>query len=201
MHALGRAYAANRQMPEAIAAWRKAVEKGSTAAMIELGLALSSGAGGTKDQEQGRAHIERAAQAGDPRAIAHLMTQGGSGAAPSDPVKARAMFSAAAERNSAEAQFQLGIMSAEGVGGSKDDVAARALFEKAAAQNHAGALEWLGAFAHSGRGGPKDEAAAKTYYERAAALGNPNAKAALERIRCPYVLKNKQGEVWSNLCL
>src|ERR1700734_2473615 len=36
MYQLGRAYAANRQMPEAIAAWRKAADKGSSAAMVEL---------------------------------------------------------------------------------------------------------------------------------------------------------------------
>jgi len=35
---LGRAYAANRQMNEAIAAWRKAADKGSTSAMVELGV-------------------------------------------------------------------------------------------------------------------------------------------------------------------
>src|ERR1041385_1391561 len=37
MYELGRAYAANKQMPEAVAAWRKAADKGSTAAMVELG--------------------------------------------------------------------------------------------------------------------------------------------------------------------
>ncbi|HEY3223388.1 MAG TPA: sel1 repeat family protein, partial [Pseudolabrys sp.] len=40
---LGRAYAANRQMAEAIGAWRKAVDKGSTAAMVELGVLLGTG--------------------------------------------------------------------------------------------------------------------------------------------------------------
>src|ERR1022692_3736983 len=34
MYQLGRAYAANRQMPDAIAAWRKAADKGSTSAMV-----------------------------------------------------------------------------------------------------------------------------------------------------------------------
>jgi hypothetical protein len=33
MYQLGRAYAANRQLPEAIGAWRKAADKGSTSAM------------------------------------------------------------------------------------------------------------------------------------------------------------------------
>src|ERR1700752_3845259 len=33
---VGRAYAANRQMPEAVGVYRKAAEKGSSAAMVEL---------------------------------------------------------------------------------------------------------------------------------------------------------------------
>jgi TPR repeat protein len=89
---------------------------------------------------------------------------------------------------------------AEGIGGPKDDVAARALFEKAAAQNHPGALERIGAFAQAGRGGPQDSAAAKAYYERAAALGNDDAKAALKRADCPMVIKDKRGNLVTNLC-
>ena len=89
------------------------------------------------------------------------------------------MFTQAAEGGSAEAQYQLGLMTSDGVGGPRDDVAARAWFEKAAAQGHAGALERMGAFAQSGRGGPQDANAAKAYYEKAAALGNEDAKAAL----------------------
>jgi TPR repeat protein len=38
MYQLGRAYAANRQTAEAMAAWRKAADKGSTSAMVELGV-------------------------------------------------------------------------------------------------------------------------------------------------------------------
>src|SRR5262249_28718724 len=106
----------------------------------------------------------------------------------------------AAEGNSAEAQYQLGMMSAEGVGGPRDDAAARAWFERAAAQDHAGALERMGEFAKSGRGGPEDTAAAKTYYERAAALGNEEAKSALKRAQCPFAIKDKRGNLVSNLC-
>ena len=96
------------------------------------------------------------------------------------------MLMKAAEANSAEAQFQLGVMYAEGTGGPKDDVAARAMFEKAAAQNHAEALDWLGSFVLSGRGGPQDTKAAKGYYEQAAALGNEDAKAAVKRLECSH---------------
>ena len=198
MYQLGRAYAANRQAAEALAAYRKAADKGSSAAMVELGVMYGTGAGVPRDQAKARDLFERAANAGNPRGVTNLAAIDGGAA--SNPAEARAMLTKAAEANSAEAQFQLGLMYAQGTGGAKDDVAARALFEKAAAQNHPLALEWLGALAQSGRGGAQDTRAAKSYYERAAALGDEDAKAALKRLDCPYVLKNKRGEVWSNLC-
>jgi len=92
------------------------------------------------------------------------------------------------------------LMLASGNGGEKDVVAARALFEKAAAQNHPGALKRMGAFAREGRSGPKDKDAAKTHYERAAALGDEDARKALERLRCPYAIKDKQGKLVTTLC-
>ena len=198
LYELGRAYAANRQLPEAMSAYRKAADKGSTSAMVELGVLLGTGSGVPKDQAEARKLFERAAEGGNPRGITNLAAL--SGGAPSDPVKARALLSRAAETNSAEAQYQLGLMTADGIGGPKDDVAARALFEKAAAQGHAGALERMGAFAQSGRGGPEDKSAAKAYYEKAAALGNEEAKAALKRAECPYVIKDKRGNFVTNLC-
>ena len=91
-------------------------------------------------------------------------------------------------------------MMADGTGGAKDDVGARILFEKAAAQNHAGALERMGAFTQQGRGGPKDSDAAKAYYQRAAALGDEDAKKALKRMECPYAIKDKRGNLVTNLC-
>ena len=199
MYELGRAYAANRQLPEAMGAWRKAADKGSTSAMVELGVLLGTGNGVVKDPAEAHKLLERAAQAGNPRGVTNLAALSGSGA-PSDPVKARALLSKAAETNSPEAQYQLGLMAADGVGGPKDDVAARALFEKAAEQGHAGALERLGAFAQSGRGGPQDASVAKAYYEKAAALGNEDAKAALKRVECPYVIKDKNGKFVTSLC-
>ena len=200
LYALGRAYAANRQMPEAIGAYRKAADKGSTSAMVELGVLYGTGTGVAKDDTQARKLFERAAEGGNPRGVTNLAALSKTDGAPSDPVKARALLEKAAESNSAEAEYQLGLMTADGVGGPKDDVAARALFEKAAAQDHPGALERMGAFAKDGRGGPKDASAAKTYYEKAAALGNADAKAALKRAECPYVIKDKQGKFVSNLC-
>jgi TPR repeat protein len=187
-------------MPEAVSAYRKAADKGSTSAMVELGVLLATGAGVPKDEAQARKLFERAADAGNPRGVTNLAALSNGAATPEDPGKARALLSKAAEKNSAEAQYQLGLMIAEGVGGPQDDAAARALFEKAAAQDHPGALERMGAFAHSGRGGPQDSGAAKAYYEKASALGNEDAKAALKRMECSWVIKDKRGNVVTNLC-
>jgi len=198
LYQLGRAYAANKQMPEAIAAYRKAADKGNSSAMVELGVMFGTGAGVPKDQAQARKLFERAAEAGNARGVTNLAAL--SGGAPSDPIKARVLLAKAAETNSAEAQYQLGLMTADGVGGPKDDVAARALFEKAAAQGHAGAMVQMGAFVQSGRGGVQDSNAAKAYYEKAAALGNEDAKAALKRAECPYAIKDKNGKFVTNLC-
>ena len=198
LYELGRAYAANRQIREAMSAWHKAADKGSTSAMVELGVMLGTGNGVAKDPAEARKLFERAAEAGNPRGVTNLAAL--SGGAASDPIKARALLSKTAETNSAEAQYQLGLMTADGVGGPKDDAAARTLFEKAAAQGHPAAMERMGAFAQSGRGGPQDSGAAKSYYEKAAALGNEDAKAALKRVECPYVIKDKNGKLVTNLC-
>jgi len=198
LYQLGRAYAANRQMPEALRAYRQAADKGSTSAMVELGVMLGTGAGVPKDQAAARALFERAAKAGNPRGIMNLGATRGS--SPSDPREARALLAKAAEANSAEAQFQMGIMLAEGTGGPKDNVAARALSEKAAAQGHSDAMMWAGGFAQIGRGGPEDSRAARSYYEKAAALGNEDAKTRLKNMDCPYVLKDKRGNVMTHLC-
>jgi TPR repeat protein len=198
MFELGRAYAASQKTADAIAAWRKAADKGSTSAMVELGVLYATGSGVVKDEGQARKLFERAAEAGNPRGVSNLAALGGA-STPSDPARSRELLAKAAETN-AEAQYQLGMMLAEGTGGPKDDTGARALFEKAAAQNHAGALEQLGVFAEGGRGGPKDVEAAKSYYQRAADLGDDNAKAALKRMQCPFAIKDKRGNLVTNLC-
>jgi TPR repeat protein len=102
MYQLGGAYAANRQQPQAIDAWRKAADKGSTSAMVELGVLYGTGAGVARDEAQARKLFERAAAAGNPRSISNLAAL--SGAASADPVQARSLL--AGETN-AEAQYQL----------------------------------------------------------------------------------------------
>jgi uncharacterized protein len=198
LYQLGRAHAANQQLPEAMTAWRKAADKGSSSAMVELGVLYGIGSGVAQDEAQARRLFERAAEAGNPRGVTNLAALSGGGAS-TDPARARELLAKTAQSN-AEAQYQLGMMMAEGEGGPRDDGAARALFEKAAAQGHAGALERMGAFAQAGRGGPQDSAVAKDYYGKAAALGNEEAKAALRRASCPIRIKDKRGNLVSDLC-
>ena len=200
LYELGRAYGAGRQWPDAAAAYGKAAEQGSTAAMVELGVMLANGTGVAKDEAAARTFFQRAAEAGNPRGATNLAAISGDGGMPSDPNEARALLTKAAATNSAEAEFQLGLMMANGTGGPQDDAGARALFQSAGAQNHAAALEWLASFEEAGRGGPQDKNAAKADYERAAALGDDNAKTALERLKCPLVVTTKRGEVWTHLC-
>jgi TPR repeat protein len=198
LYQLGRAYAAGRQWPEAVGAYRKAADKGSTTAMVELGVMYGTGTGVPKDEAQARRLFERAAQAGNPRGVSNLAAL--TGDTTGNPAATRPLLLKSAEAGSPEAQYQLGLMAADGIGEPQDDAAARAWFQKAAAQDHPGALERMGAFAQSGRGGPRDASAARAYYEKAAALGNATAKAALESARCPHVIRDKAGKVVTNLC-
>jgi len=87
MYQLGRAYASSGQMPEAIAAWRKAADKGSSSAMVELGVAYGTGTGVARDAAQARKLFERAAEAGNPRGVSNLAALGGG--APADPARSR----------------------------------------------------------------------------------------------------------------
>src|SRR5439155_26968677 len=106
MYQLGRGYAANRQMPEAVAAWSKAADKGSTSAMVELGVIYGTGSGVARDEAQARKLFERAAEAGNPRGVSHLAALGGGAGAAANPARARELLSKAADTN-AEAQYQL----------------------------------------------------------------------------------------------
>ena len=200
LYQLGRAYAANRQMPEAIAAWRKAADKGSTSAMVELGVLYGTGAGRRQGRSPG-AKAVRARRRSRQSARRQQSCRARSAAAARRRIRrARGSCLAKAAETNAEAQYQLGLMLADGTGGAKDDAGARSLFEKAAAQNHAGALERMGAFTRRAAAGRRIRSAAKAYYERAAALGDEDAKKALKRIECPYAIKDKRGNLVTNLC-
>jgi len=198
---LGRAYEFNRQPAEAASAYSKAADLGSTSAMVGLGGLYAGGTGIEKNEGEARKLFEQAANAGNAVAMTNLGSLYGQGlGVPVDFATARSWFAKAAAANSAEAMFQLGLMTQDGDGGSKDDVAAKVLFEKAAALNHAGAIERLGAYAEAGRAGPKDAKAAIAFYRKAATLGDEDAAEALQRMKCPFTLKDKNGKAAGSIC-
>src|SRR5258705_4011618 len=67
LYQLGRAYAAGGQMPDAIAAWRKAADKGSSSAMVELGVLYGTRSGVAPGETPARQKIQRPAPARQPR--------------------------------------------------------------------------------------------------------------------------------------
>jgi uncharacterized protein len=198
---LGRAYEFSHQPAEALRAYRKAVDMGSTTAMVGLGGMFAKGSGIKANPAEARKLFERAAAAGNATGMNNLGSVYGAGmGVPVDFAKAREWFAKAAAANSSEAMFQLGLMTEDGDGGPKDDAAAKAWFEKAAALDNANALERLGAYAEAGRAGPKDQAAAIAFYKKAAGLGDDDAREALQRLRCPFTLKDKNGKVAGSIC-
>ena len=115
LYQLGRAYAANGQWAKALATIRKAPDRGSTSAMVELGVMLAMGTGGPKDEAGARKLFERAAEAGNPRGATNLAAPSERHGVPSDPAKTRAVLEKGVEANSAEAHYQLGLIMAEGI--------------------------------------------------------------------------------------
>ena len=128
---LGRAYEFNHQAAEALQAYRKAIDMGSTSAMVGIGGMYAHGSGVKANPAEARKWIERAAAAGDPTGMANLGAIYGSGmGVPVDFAKSRAWYTKAAAANSSEAMFQLGMMTQDGDGGPKDDAAAQGVVRK-----------------------------------------------------------------------
>lgn len=100
-----------------------------------------------------------------------------------DLESAAAWFFRAAEQGHAAAQFNLGLMYAEGQGVSKDSTKAVELFTKAAEQGNVDAQNNLGVMYFVGEGASRDIDKAKQWFEKAAAQGNEEAKGNLEALQ------------------
>ncbi|SOD42673.1 tetratricopeptide repeat protein [Nitrosovibrio sp. Nv4] len=100
-----------------------------------------------------------------------------------DPVTAAAWFHRSAAQGYADAQFNLGLMYANGEGVAKDPAKAVELFQKAADQGNVDAQNNLGVMYYAGEGVPRDEAKAKEWFKKAAAQGNADAQANLDAMK------------------
>ncbi len=100
-----------------------------------------------------------------------------------DPELAAGWFFRAAEQGLADAQFNLGLMYANGEGVEKDMMQAVELFKKAAEQGHVDAQNNLGAMYFTGEGVERNVKKAIEWFEKAAAQGNVDAQANLDAIK------------------
>ena len=143
-------------------------------------------------EEKFKAFLEKA-KAGDPAAQTGLGVMYYTGEAVSknlsgqilenDPEMAAGWFFRAAEQGYADAQFNLGLLYANGEGVPQDMHQAAELFRKAAEQGHVDAQNNLGALYFTGEGVEQDEKKAIEWFEKAAAQGNEEARANLDAIK------------------
>ncbi len=90
-----------------------------------------------------------------------------------------AWYRRAAEQGDARAQYNLGVMYAEGLGVPQDAAAAVAWYRRAAEQGDATAQNNLGAMYAEGLGVPQDAVEAVAWYRRAAEQGDATAQSNL----------------------
>jgi TPR repeat protein len=100
-----------------------------------------------------------------------------------DPATAAAWFHRSAAQGYADAQFNLGLMYANGEGVPQDPGKAVELFKQAADQGNVDAQNNLGVMYYSGEGVPRDPDKAKEWFSKAATQGNEDAKANLEAMK------------------
>lgn len=143
-------------------------------------------------EEKFKSFLEKA-KAGDPVAQTGLGVMYYTGEAVSknlsgqilenDPEMAAGWFFRAAEQGYADAQFNLGLLYANGEGVPQDMKQTAELFRKAAEQGHVDAQNNLGALYFTGEGVERDENKAIEWFEKAAAQGNEEARANLDAIK------------------
>ncbi len=154
---------------------------------------IPGGFGDVKAAEEKFKALMADAKAGDPAAQNSLGVMYYTGEAVSknlsgkvldnDPELAAGWFYRAAEQGYADAQFNLGLMYANGEGVLQDMEQAAELFKKAAEQGHVDAQNNLGAMYFTGEGMARDEKKAIEWFEKAAAQGNQEARDNLDAIK------------------
>ena len=88
----------------------------------------------------------------------------------------------AAEQGNDQAQFNLGLMYANGDGFPEDDTEAVHWYRKAAEQGNAWAQTGLGLMYANGEGVPEDDAEAVSWYRKAAEQGNAWAQYGTDKL-------------------
>ena len=143
-------------------------KRGDTDAQFELGLRYLTGEGFEKNEEEGIAWLQKAAEAGHLRAMhvyGSLFEDGVT--VPKDPAKAVEWYEKSANGGFVMAQHALAVAYELGQGVKKDGAKAAEWFEKAAAQNYPPAMAALASKLENGEDLPKDTARAALLYLKA----------------------------------
>lgn len=160
---------------EVLQYYQYSADKGNVDAQTAVGQVLNYGTHGVqRDHAQALHYLQRAADAGDHDAMAHLghMYANGFGTK-QDLATARSWFQKAAERDISSAQYGLGYMYLTGAGGvDEDHEKAFKLFTQAANQGNADASFSLGYMHQKGMRGRKNAQKAFHYYSMAAHAGH-----------------------------
>jgi len=128
-----------------IPALKKQAEQGDPDAQSKLGVMYATGVGMKMDKKEAVKWYEKSAAQGDPVGMWNLafMYIKGEGGLEKDYAKARNLFRSSAELGYANAQYDLGIVLLDGVGGEPDKADAVKWFKKAADQGNRDAKKIL----------------------------------------------------------
>jgi TPR repeat protein len=174
---MGRAFDIQDDYSKSIHWYRKAVERGYSAAQNNLGLMYARGEGVTKDHKEALKWFRKAAEQG--HAVGQrntgLIYEKGEGVT-KDYKEAVKWYRKAAEQGYASAQNNLGFMYMNGEGVTKDYGKALKWFRLAAEQGHADAQTNVGWIYANFEGIKQDFVEAVKWYRKAAEQGEPNAQ-------------------------
>lgn len=132
-----------------VAVIEKKAQEGDADAQSKLGVMYASGVGRRQDKQEAVNWYRKSAGQGNPLGEWNLafMYVKGEGGLTTDYGEARRLFRQAAEAGLANAQYDLGIMLLDGLGGEQDRAGAEQLFRKAADQGNREARKILKEFA------------------------------------------------------
>jgi hypothetical protein len=185
MAMLGAMYQSGRGVPEdakEAAKWyTMAADKGHDGALFSLAMLLLDGSLGTVDRQRGLPLLEKSAAAGNGAALYNLALIAASEEPPDWP-KAVKLFTSAADKGVAEAQYNLGLLYVEGKAVERSLVTAGTLFAKAASQGLPDAALDYGVMVYRGEGVQKDEKVGAQWLLIAANRGNVIAQNRVARI-------------------
>jgi TPR repeat protein len=180
---LGRVLDISGHLDEARELYGRAIERGYSAAMVNLGFMYRRGRGVANDDVRAAELYRRAADLGNLRGRTNTgrMYIEGWGV-PRNEVEGVLWTRLAATNGWANAIDQLGNLYLQGRGVEQSDTEAFTLYERAALLGSSNAMNNLGRMYRDGRGVPKDLTKAVEWYEKAIARGNQYAPQALANL-------------------